>query len=96
MKFFTALSPRAGLKKGYKMALFSMLYEPDERLSYSFLLLGYASFSALGLLLFILEKFVVFEELDGKGYWLIFTPFVPCLLWSYLMNRAAQAKNKVK
>ena len=74
------------------MAILSMLYEPDERVSYRFILVGYASFAAIGLILLILEKLVIFEELAGKGYWLIFAPFLPCFLWSYVMHKRAKRK----
>jgi len=72
-----------------------MLCEPDERLSYRFLLLGYAAFATLGVLLFILEKVMQYEELVGKGYYIMFIPFVPCLFWSiYMKNKAARVKSK--
>lgn len=75
--------------------MFPALHEPDGRLSYHFLLLGYAAFALLGTLLFILEKVIQHDELVGKGYYVMFTPFLPCVCWAaYMSHKAARLKRK--
>ncbi len=77
--------------------MLSALHEPDGRLSYNFLLLGYAAFALLGTLLFILEKVMQYDELVGKGYYIMFTPFIPCVFWAaYMANKATRLKSKVE
>ena len=49
------------------------LHEPDGRLSYHFLLLGCAAF--------ILEKVIQHEELIRKGNYVMFTPFLPSVIY---------------
>ena len=55
------------------------MFEPAEGINYNFILGMYCFFLALGALFLCLE-FVVHVE-AVKGFYLIFSPFVPAFLW---------------
>jgi len=84
------------------------LLEPKENINYNFIASMYAIFAAIGFLLLGLEKLVLvsYKELEGEssmkemaesteGLYLIFTPFIPCLLWS-LIVRQNQNNSKIE
>lgn len=84
------------------------LLEPKENINYNFIASMYAIFAAIGILLLGLEKLVLvsYKELEGEsslkelaesaeGLYLIFTPFIPCLLWS-LIVRQKQNNSKIE
>ena len=73
--------------------MFEIFYKPQENISYDFILLSYLLCTSLFLMLLLLDLGLKVEAV--KGFWIIFAPFVPCLLWAYYMRQASK-KNKSK
>lgn len=64
--------------------LLSFLYSPIADINYNFISLVYALASLLCIGLYVLD--VVLKVESSKGYWLIFSPFIPGLLWALYMR----------
>lgn len=62
----------------------SLFVRPQEDINYNFILGAYAVATAIGVLFFVLEKH--FEVSQVEGFYLVFAPFAPCLLWSVYMR----------
>ena len=72
--------------------VFELLYQPQPDISYKFIFRSYLLCSGLCVLLFLLEKFHV-EAV--KSYYVVFLPFIPCLLWAaFMQQKASSLKNK--
>ena len=68
--------------------MLEFLYRPQESISYSFILGSYLLCSALCLLLLALEYGAQLDSV--KGFWVVFAPFLPCVLWAAAMKRQAE------
>ena len=53
-------------------------------INYNFVVSMYAVASALFVLLLVLDKVLVVPQVEG--YWIIFAPFIPCLLASFVLR----------
>ena len=62
----------------------SFLYSPSADINYNFIAVVYALASLLCVGLYVLD--VVMKVDSSKGYWLIFSPFIPGLLWALYMR----------
>jgi hypothetical protein len=73
--------------------MLELLYKPQNDISYSFILYCYLICSALCLVLLGFEYTSYSSAVHG--YWIVFAPFLPCVVWAFLMKRQSDA-NKVK
>ncbi len=65
------------------------LYVPQAETNYAFILYSYLVATAIFLVLIGLDIYAKVEAV--KGYWIVFAPFCPCLIWAYVMrSRATQ------
>lgn len=67
--------------------MLEFLYRTQDNISYSFILISYAICSAICILLIGLEYGARLEAV--QGYWVVFSPFLPCLLWAAAMKSQA-------
>jgi Na+/proline symporter len=77
--------------------MLEFLYQPIPDISYDFVVGVYLFASIIGLILFGLERAFSLDQL--KGFWIIFFPFIPCLLWALAMRqivKSNQSKQKSK
>mmetsp|Transcript_16894 Transcript_16894/g.24769 ORF Transcript_16894/g.24769 Transcript_16894/m.24769 type:complete len:89 (-) Transcript_16894:205-471(-) len=67
------------------MGLLSFLVTPSVDTNYSFITGCYLFGVIILAVLFTCEK--LFQDVDAiKGMWIIFSPFVPCLIWGAWMR----------
>ena len=72
--------------------MLEFVYRPQESISYTFILISYVICSVLCLLLLGLEYGVHVDSV--KGYWVVFAPFLPCVVWAAAMkSQADKVKN---
>lgn len=94
---------RSSGRRSSNMGLISFLTSPSESISFSVVSWMYFSCCCLCLFFYLLEKFLTslnkdhwaYDNLDQiKGIYVIFVPFLPCLLWSLIMARIQGGKKK--
>lgn len=61
------------------------MFEPAEGINYNFILGMYLFFLSLGSLFLALE--FAFKVEAVQGFYLIFAPFVPALLWCFVVRQ---------
>ena len=61
------------------------LFKPSEGINYNFVVYTYAAASIIGAGLLGLDKVAGLPQVEG--YWIIFSPFLPCLLWSLVVRQ---------
>lgn len=64
------------------------LTTPQAHLHYPFILYMYLGASVICAILATLDLVLQIET--AKGFWIIFAPFLPCLIWAFFMNRKAK------
>jgi hypothetical protein len=57
--------------------------QPD--INYDFILNVYLVAVALCFALFVSDKFLHIDDI--QGFWVVLSPFIPCLIWVLLMKR---------
>mmetsp|Transcript_15101 Transcript_15101/g.23444 ORF Transcript_15101/g.23444 Transcript_15101/m.23444 type:complete len:96 (+) Transcript_15101:56-343(+) len=78
-------------------AVINWLFKPSPEINYDVIAMLYAFGSGLSVLFYALEKVmgsetykeaeIVKENIDSiKGIYLVFCPFLPCLLWGLMMR----------
>jgi hypothetical protein len=67
------------------------LLRPSSDINYRFVSGAYMLLAVLGVIFKGLEYLPVEKSESIKGVWLIFAPFVPCLLWSLVMQSMQSA-----
>lgn len=77
--------------------MLELLYQPQPSVSYSFILISYAICCSICVALLVMEFALHIDAI--KGFWIVFAPFVPCVVWAFAMKRkadsiAALAKDK--
>lgn len=63
--------------------------QPD--ISYDFIFIVYSVAVALCLVLLVLDKVLLIS--DVQGFWVVLTPFIPCLLWVMVIKRQPEARS---
>lgn len=61
------------------------LYTPQPDINYNFIKMSYVFAIFIGIVLFIGDHVFLVESL--KGYYVIFIPFIPSLLWVLAISR---------
>lgn len=76
--------------------MLSFLWKPQKDINYDFIFSAYILASILFIILFILDKVMKYQTVEGS--WIILAPFIPCLFWvSYvrsLQQRIAKEKSE--
>jgi hypothetical protein len=63
------------------------MYVQRPDISYDLLCVVYFLAVVLGFTFFAMER--VFEMSSVEGYWIVMSPFLPCLFWGLFMKYAA-------
>jgi hypothetical protein len=64
--------------------MFEFLFNIQENTSYSFIFYCYLICTSILLILIILDICLSIEIV--QGFWIIFFPFIPLLIWAYIMK----------
>lgn len=72
--------------------MLEFLYTPQEDINYNFIASLYAVGTLLAIIFAVLD--VIYELEEIKGFWIIFCPFAPALLWSIVMRHRWNANFK--
>lgn len=89
------MAPPAPSKSGGPLGF---LTQPNPDINYDVIVAAYAVCCGLCAILYAAERFVFSSDRDGtdfiaenreslKGLYIIFTPFLPCLLWAAAVRR---------
>jgi hypothetical protein len=72
--------------------VFEFLYTPNKDISYAFILYAYLAATVTFAVLLVLDLVAHIEAV--KGYYIIFTPFIPCLVWAVFMKNLADKRER--
>ncbi|CAK5145438.1 unnamed protein product [Aphanomyces euteiches] len=64
------------------------IFEPAETINYNFVSGAYAACSLIFVILLIAHQYT--DQVEG--FYIVFAPFVPCLLWSLVVRKNWLAK----
>jgi len=70
------------------------LFRPAEGINYDFVVNMYAAASVVFATLAVLDRFMKVPQVEG--YWIIFSPFLPCLLWALVVRSRWRTLSKHK
>lgn len=59
--------------------MFDILWKPQPDINYNFIASAFGVALVIGIALYILD--VVYAVESVHGYWIVFVPYAPCLLW---------------
>mmetsp|Transcript_16238 Transcript_16238/g.61868 ORF Transcript_16238/g.61868 Transcript_16238/m.61868 type:complete len:82 (+) Transcript_16238:291-536(+) len=74
--------------------MLSFLYKPQEDINYDFVAGAYLFASLVAVALYSMENF--FDVKQVEGFYLIFAPFLPCLVWGLVMRSVWHAERRQK
>ena len=60
------------------------IFRPSDGINYDFVVNVYAAASVVFAALAVLDRFMKVPQVEG--YWIIFSPFLPCLLWALVVR----------
>lgn len=67
--------------------MLEFLYKPQDDIQYDFILYAYILATILGVVMAVLD--IAFDVEIVHGFWIIFAPFLPAVLWALVMRSAA-------
>lgn len=64
--------------------MLDILWKPQPDINYNFIASAFAIAFVIGIVLYILD--IVYTMEAVHGYWIVFVPYAPCLLWAGYMK----------
>ena len=68
----------------FSVLMLEFLWKPQTDINYNFIAISFAIAFVIGLVLYVLDIIYAIEAVHG--YWIVFVPYAPCLLWVGFMK----------